>query len=123
MDSSLQAKPKRRCVLVCQNRSCLRAGSDHVLAAFRAQTSLPVTAMESGCVSQCSVGPNVRVMPDGTSYCRVKSDDVSIIVAEHLEGDRPVQSLFHPRMHGYAHLGQVASQTQHSPQPCDTKGE
>lgn len=116
MDSSPQAKPKRRCILVCQNRSCLRAGSEAVLKAFQAQTSLPVTAVESGCSSQCSVGPNVRVMPDSISYCRVKPDDVATIVVEHLEGDRPVQALFHPRMYGYAHLSKAPSHST-SPHP------
>lgn len=92
---------------MCQNRSCLRAGAAAVLEAFQSQTAMPVLVSESGCSSQCSVGPNVRIMPDSVSYCRVKPSDVSTIVVEHLEGDRPVQSLYHPHMYGYAHLSKA----------------
>ncbi len=105
MDLSNPSEPSnRRCILICQHRSCLRSGAAEVFDAFQAQTAPPVFVAESGCMSQCSVGPNVRIMPDGVSYCRVKPSDVATVVAEHLEGDRPVQSLFHPRMYGYAHL-------------------
>lgn len=92
---------KRRCVLVCQNRSCQRQGAEAVLTEFKAQTrempSVFVTA--SDCTGQCSSGPTVRVTPDQTWYCRVKSEDVSQIVQQHLESDQPVQGLLHPRFH------------------------
>ncbi|MEB3355549.1 MAG: (2Fe-2S) ferredoxin domain-containing protein [Synechococcales bacterium] len=91
--------PSRRCVLVCQHRSCQRNGSEAVLAAFKATPVANVFVSGSDCTGQCSSGPTVRVMPDGTWYCRVKPEDVVTIVDEHLKGDRPVQSLLHPRLH------------------------
>lgn len=41
----------------------------------------------------------MRVMPGDTWYCRVKLEDVSIIVDEHVNNGRPVDRLLHPRMH------------------------
>ncbi|MEO0407927.1 MAG: (2Fe-2S) ferredoxin domain-containing protein [Cyanobacteria bacterium P01_A01_bin.135] len=90
------------------------------MESFRQQTSLPISVVDTGCMGLCSVGPNVRVMPDGTSYCRVKSENVPTVVTQHLEGDRPVQDLFHPRMYGYAHLAQPPSA---SAQPPSTDGQ
>jgi len=75
--------------------------------------------METGCMSLCSVGPNVRVMPDGISYCRLTPDNVNTVVAEHIEGDRPVPALFHPRMHGYAHLAQAKQHSDTEPPDLD----
>ncbi|MGB3613302.1 MAG: (2Fe-2S) ferredoxin domain-containing protein [Elainellaceae cyanobacterium] len=113
MESTPASAPiKRHCILVCQGRTCLRSGAGETITAFREQTALPVTVMEAGCMSLCSVGPNVRVMPDEVSYCRLTADNVHTVVAEHIEGDRPVPALFHPRMHGYAHLAQATQLAQ-----------
>ncbi|MEL6223672.1 MAG: (2Fe-2S) ferredoxin domain-containing protein [Cyanobacteria bacterium J06627_8] len=92
---------QRRCVLVCQGRSCQRNGACAVLDTLRSSTSemASVFVTECECTGQCSSGPTVRVMPDQTWYCRVKPDDVLAIIDEHLDGDRPVQSLLHPRFH------------------------
>ena len=103
---------KRRCILVCQGRSCVRSGAAESIQVFRQRTSLPVSVVESGCMGLCSVGPNVRVMPDGVSYCRVKADNVPEVITQHIEGDRPIPDLYHPRMHGYAHLAQPQTQLQ-----------
>jgi (2Fe-2S) ferredoxin len=91
--------PKRRCVLVCQNRSCVRNGSEEVLAAFQAVIVPGVFATGSDCMGQCASGPTVQVMPDGMWYCRIKPSDVPVIVEQHLQGDRPVEALLHPRFH------------------------
>lgn len=90
---------KRRCVLICQNRSCARSGSAEVLAAFRANPVDGVFVAESDCMGQCSSGPTVQVNPDGTWYCRVRPADVPTIVEQHFKGDRPVEALLHPRLH------------------------
>ncbi|HEY9619259.1 MAG TPA: (2Fe-2S) ferredoxin domain-containing protein [Crinalium sp.] len=91
--------PKRRCVLVCQHRSCERNGSAEVLAAFRAANVTGVFISASDCMGQCASGPTVQVAPDSVWYCRVKPSDVPAIVEEHLKGDRPVEALLHPRFH------------------------
>ncbi|MDX2216208.1 MAG: (2Fe-2S) ferredoxin domain-containing protein [Oculatellaceae cyanobacterium bins.114] len=90
---------KRRCVLVCQHRSCARNGSEEVLAAFQAEDLDGVYASGSDCMGQCASGPTVQVMPDRVWYCRVTSEDVTSIVEQHLKADQPVESLLHPRFH------------------------
>ncbi|MEM7772201.1 MAG: (2Fe-2S) ferredoxin domain-containing protein [Cyanobacteria bacterium P01_A01_bin.37] len=92
---------QRRCVLVCQGRSCQRNGAHAVLAEFRANTKdlSPVFVAECECTGQCSSGPTVRITPDETWYCRITPDDVLKIVEEHLTGDIPVNELLHPRFH------------------------
>jgi (2Fe-2S) ferredoxin len=58
-----------------------------------------VFVAESDCTGQCSSGPTVRVTPEQSWYCRVTPEDVTTIVDQHLMGDRPVESLLHPRFH------------------------
>lgn len=58
-----------------------------------------VVVMGSGCLGQCGAGPMVQVTPDDVWYCRVQTADVPEIVSEHLEGDRPLRRLLHPRFH------------------------
>lgn len=95
----MSSSPKRRCVMVCQHRSCVRNGSEAVLQAFQAAVPAGVFASGSACLGQCASGPTVQVNPDGTWYRHVKVEDVPEIVAAHLEGDRPVRRLLHPRFH------------------------
>ena len=94
-----QAIPKRQCILVCQYRSCMRSGSDQVLKTFQAYISPNLMVSASGCLGLCGSGPNVRVIPDDIWYCRVQSDEVSIIFERHLQGGAPVKQLLHPRIH------------------------
>jgi len=90
---------KRRCVLVCQHRSCLRVGSAEVLAAFEAAQAPGIFVSASDCMGQCGSGPTVKVAPDNIWYCRVKTTDVPAIVEQHLQADKPVETLLHPRFH------------------------
>ncbi len=85
--------------MVCQHRSCERNYSPDVLAALQASAPPGVLIASSGCLGQCGSGPTVQVMPDQVWYCRVKPEDAVEIVESHLQGDRPVQRLLHPRFH------------------------
>lgn len=98
-DANASLPPCRRFVGVCQNRSCLRSGSDRVLAALQKHQSSSLMVAGSGCLGQCGSGPMVRVMPDNTWYCRVRPKDVPEIVTEHFQGNQPVKRLLHPRFH------------------------
>lgn len=93
------SSPKRRCILVCQHRSCLRSGAAAVLHAFQGAVPKGIFASGSDCMGQCSSGPTVRVMPDGTWYCQIRPGDVGAIVEQHLYHDQPVTGLLHPRFH------------------------
>ena len=98
---TLTTPPEPRTVLVCQHVCCLENGSEGVLAAFQAAELPPGVAIEGvPCLGQCSVGPTVRVLPDGTWYCRIQVADVPRIIHEHLEGNEPVVEKLHPRFHG-----------------------
>lgn len=62
----------------------------------------PVEGVEivaEGCQGQCNMGATVRILPDETWYCRVKPEDVPLIVSQHLQGGKAVDRLLHPRMH------------------------
>lgn len=94
-----ERSPKRRCILVCQHRSCARSGAAEVLEAFQAAVPTGIFVSGSDCMGQCSSGPTVKVMPDGTWYCQTKPSDVPAIVEQHLYHDRPVERLLHSRFH------------------------
>lgn len=89
----------RYLVTVCQNRSCLRSGSDQVLEKFQEHQSANFMVSGCECQGQCGSGPTVRVVPGNVWYCQVTPEDVNTIVDEHLEGGEPVERLLHPRMH------------------------
>jgi (2Fe-2S) ferredoxin len=95
---------QRRCVIVCQYRSCTRNGAAEVMAAFQAAVPAGVFASGSDCMGQCAAGVTVRVMPEGSWYCRIRPDHVPLIVEQHLLGNQPVVALLHPRFHP-AHPG------------------
>lgn len=92
MDSNRQ-------VLVCQYVNCCSNGSKQVLEEFQSHPVPGVEVIPVGCQGQCNMGPTVRVLPDETWYCRVKVEDVAIIIEHHLKGGEMVTHLLHPRMH------------------------
>jgi len=91
--------PKRRCVLICQHRSCIRNGAAQVLEAFEGYGIPGVFVSPSACLGQCGSGPTVQVTPDQVWYCQVKPSDVVAIATQHLQADQPVAALLHPRFH------------------------
>ena len=95
----VSAPPQRRCIMVCQNRSCERSQAAEVLAAFRQHQSPQLFVSASECLGQCGSGPTVRVMPDDVWYCRVRPEDVQEIAEQHFQGNQPVKRLLHPRFH------------------------
>lgn len=95
----------KKTVMVCQHCSCLEKGSAEVLAAFQA-ADLPeeVEIVASDCQGQCSVSPTVRILPEETWYCRVKPEDVPLIVEENLHKNQRVQSKLNPSIHRRFHF-------------------
>lgn len=91
--------PQRRCVLVCQYRSCSRHGAAEVLTAFQQAVPPGVFVTGSDCMGQCASGPTVRVMPEDIWYCHLTPADVPVVVQQHLYHDQPVAKLLHPRFH------------------------
>jgi (2Fe-2S) ferredoxin len=91
--------PQRRCVLVCQHRSCIRNGAAQVLEAFEHHRIPGVFISASACLGQCGSGPTVQITPDQVWYCQVKPSDVVTIAQQHLQENQPVAALMHPRFH------------------------
>ena len=88
-----------RCIAICQYHSCARNRAAEVLKAFQEIAPTDVLVSASDCMGQCSSGTTVYVTPDRTWYCRVKPEDVTEIVAQHLQLNQPVERLLHPRFH------------------------
>jgi (2Fe-2S) ferredoxin len=86
-------------VLVCQNRTCLKDGSAQVLAALQTYDISEVTVSGTGCLGQCGSGPMILVMPEQIWYSRVHHSEVPVLVKEHLQGNKPVQSMMYPKFH------------------------
>lgn len=102
------AKPAKHVFVCAQSRppghprgSCAQLGCASVLQTF-AQTfeqgrlygQFALTS--TGCLGACDSGPTVLVYPDAVMYAGVKPEDVSEIVAEHLQKGEPVQRLLAP---------------------------
>lgn len=101
--------PVKRQVLVCNGNSCLAVGGAEVKAEFEKQLEAKkmrygkaskgrnpegtVVLTDCGSVGFCSVGAAVLVYPEGVWYAQVRADDVSEIIAEHLEKGNVVERL------------------------------
>lgn len=77
---------------------CSDKGSQGLLAEFSLaihhhQLENQVELIPTTCLSQCKTGISVRIWPDQVVYGRVKPEDVSQIVEEHLLQHQPVKRL------------------------------
>ena len=88
-----------RCVLVCQNRTCRKQGAEKVLAAFETHSVVGVKVVGSSCLGQCGMGPMVRVIPDEVWYCRVRPDEVPVLVERHLKGGKAIAAMLYRKFH------------------------
>lgn len=88
-----------RQVLICQNRTCRKYGSEKVLEAFRAEPVPNVKIIGCSCLGQCGNGPMVAIQPEGIWYWRVRPQEVPTIVRQHLRFCRPLAKLLYPNFH------------------------
>ena len=85
-------------ILVCGGTACCSGGADNIVDAFNeslkaANLSDKVQVVKTGCLGFCEQGPIVKILPQGTFYVQVKTEDVNEIVSEHLVKGRVVQRL------------------------------
>ena len=101
--------PIKRQVFICTGKSCRAVGSEDVRDEFARTLEAKglrqgkekkgrnpigeVMLTECGSIGFCSVGTAVMVYPDGVLYGQVCKEDVTEIVEEHIENDRPVERL------------------------------
>ncbi|GJD18787.1 hypothetical protein RIVM261_037430 [Rivularia sp. IAM M-261] len=88
-----------RCVRVCQNRACRKAGAKSVLEAFRSHPVDNVNITASSCLGQCGNGPMVLVVPDMVWYCGVRVEEVPLVVEQHLQKNQRVEKMLYARFH------------------------
>ena len=103
------AAPIKRQVFVCNGKSCVKAGSDKVKAAFEKQLeeknmrwgkkskgrnpSGETILTDCSSVGLCSIGAAVLIYPEGVWYAQVRARDVPEIIEKHLIGGEVVERL------------------------------
>ena len=87
-------------ILICGGTGC--KASDSAAIASNMQKCLDefgvadkVEVITTGCFGFCEKGPIVKIMPDNTFYTKVKAEDASEIVKEHIIGGRKVGRLLY----------------------------
>ena len=100
--------PHSHHVLFCQGPRCTAAGAAELGAYLRKRLkdegidSGPghVLAARTGCLYPCNLGPVMVVYPEGTWYCGLDEDAVSLIVESHfLKGETVPSHAFRPAPH------------------------
>lgn len=91
-ETPVPAKPEpaktHASILVCQKSDCVKRGGRAVCNALSAALSDRglsdrVTIKTTGCLKQCSSGPNVVVMPDRTRYNWVNAAQIPELIDKH----------------------------------------
>lgn len=85
-------------VLVCAGSGCVSNNAFSVVDEFKKEISKAglekeIKVVPTGCFGLCVAGPIVVVFPEGVFYCRIKPENVSQIVEEHLLKGRIVKEL------------------------------
>src|SRR5690554_7895000 len=87
-------------VLICGGTGCHSSGSADVMETFKSELAenkleKEIKVVQTGCFGLCEVGPIVIVYPEGAFYSRIKDEDVTKIVSEHLVKGRIVKDLLY----------------------------
>ena len=87
-------------VLVCGGTACMSGGAQEIFDALvegvkAAGLADRVQVVRTGCLGFCEKGPIVKILPEGTFYVSVKTEDAKEIVAEHLVKGRVVTRLLY----------------------------
>ncbi len=90
-------------IQICQHRTCFKDGSSKVIQKFKSDAVAGVVVTGTGCMGLCGSGPIVLVVAEQVYYWRIKPQDVSTIVKQHLKGGKVVKSLLHKRLHSDPH--------------------
>ncbi|MGB7055022.1 MAG: NADH-ubiquinone oxidoreductase-F iron-sulfur binding region domain-containing protein [bacterium] len=93
-------KHYRTHLLVCAGTGCVAAGSFKIKAALEKEITKrklqnEVAVISTGCNGFCERGPIIVVQPDGVFYQKLKREDISLLVEEHLLKGRPVKKLLY----------------------------
>src|SRR5664279_5246367 len=91
-------EPDRTCVTICSGTGCHAQRSDKVSQAFvdeleRNGLTGQVDILRTGCLGLCEQGTLVGIRPQGTTYLRVRPEDVPEIVTSALVAGEVVTRL------------------------------
>ncbi|HEY3298631.1 MAG TPA: NAD(P)H-dependent oxidoreductase subunit E, partial [Armatimonadota bacterium] len=91
-------------VLVCAGAGCVSSGCQEVAEELKraiAENKLEgeIKVVQTGCIGSCDLGPVIVVAPDGTFYQKLKPEDATRIVKEHLLKGRVVEDLLRENGH------------------------
>ncbi len=97
-------KTYRSHVLVCGGAGCVSSGCQAVAEAIQSEITKnklddEVKVVVTGCIGSCDVGPVMVIAPDGTFYQKLKAEDATRIVEEHLLKGRVVEDLLRTNGH------------------------
>ncbi|MBE3100768.1 MAG: NADH-quinone oxidoreductase subunit NuoF [Firmicutes bacterium] len=87
-------------VLICGGTGCHSSRSAEIMSTFQIELAKnklenEIKLVGTGCFGLCEVGPVVIVYPEGAFYSKVKPEDVTRIVSEHLLKGRIVEDLLY----------------------------
>jgi NADP-reducing hydrogenase subunit HndC len=87
-------------LLVCGGTGCQASESDAIVCNLKDELEArdlneKVQVIKTGCFGFCEKGPIVKIMPDNTFYTRVKPDDATLIVEEHVIKGRTIERLLY----------------------------
>lgn len=87
-------------VLICGGTGCHSSRSAEIMSTFQIELAKnklenEIKLVGTGCLGLCEVGPVVIVYPEGAFYSKVKPEDVTRIVSEHLLKGRIVEDLLY----------------------------
>lgn len=77
----------------CSQKGCAEVAEEFYLQLQNRNLFNKVQVTTTGCLGPCPEGPTVLVYPEGVMYGGVSKADVAVIFDEHLENDKPVDSL------------------------------
>ena len=85
-------------ILVCVGGGCLASGSQEIGQALQESVKArglarKVKVVETGCMGPCSIGPVIKIMPDGVFYRGLTPADADEIVEKHVIGGQIVTRL------------------------------
>jgi NADH-quinone oxidoreductase subunit F len=85
-------------VLVCAGAGCISCDCVQVQSALlqalhQAGLQDTVLVKMTGCMGICDIGPVMLVQPGGVFYCRLKPEDMAVIVRRHLQDQQIVEEL------------------------------
>lgn len=91
-------KGNKKQLLVCGGTGCQASRSKEIIEKLNEHIkntgiSDSVTVDLTGCFGFCAQGPIVKVMPDDVFYVKVKPEDVSEIINEHIINNRVIERL------------------------------